>query len=155
VKRVRIVGIGSPFGEDRLGWEAIAALEAAGLADNGEVELQRLDRPGPALIASLTDAEHVVLIDALKTSETGAPVRRVEPRALAGCGCASWSGHGLGVAESLELASTLGLTPPKLDVLGIVVPGGDCHSHLPEETRAALVALVQRLTASQRVGAHA
>ncbi len=43
--RVRILGIGSPAGDDRAGWLVVDALRERGLAHAAGVELDKLDRP--------------------------------------------------------------------------------------------------------------
>jgi hydrogenase maturation protease len=154
VTRVRILGIGSPFGADRCGWEAIDALEASGLSAHARIELQRLDRPGPSLLAALSDVEQVVLIDALRSAQAGEPVRQIAPEELASTP-AAWSGHGLGVAESLELAHTLGQLPPRLDVLGIHVSDDAQADCLPEPTVGALLRAVHALLPPELVPAGA
>ena len=111
----RIIGVGSPFGADRLGWLAIDHLEKCLLPD---CELVRLDRPGPGLLEYFKGAEQVVLIDAvLSRAEAGEAVT-VSVDELADCGCLT-SSHGFGVAEAVVLAGQLGALPSRLHLIGI------------------------------------
>ena len=59
MRKVRIVGVGSPFGEDRVGWLAACYLE------------KQLERryPGAVLRCDLLDRPGSVLLDYLKPEE--------------------------------------------------------------------------------------
>lgn len=111
---VRILGIGSPFGADRLGWQAIDVLEE--VADWPlPVELMRLDRPGVNLLTALEGLAGAMLIDAL-AGEDGPP-RCLDPQNLAPAG--RLSSHAAGVADVLRLGQALERLPPRLAIVGI------------------------------------
>jgi hydrogenase maturation protease len=115
---IRIIGIGSPFGADQLGWLAIEHLQTCRLAD---CELIKLDRPGSGLLAYFQGAEQVVLIDALQSPGRAGEVVAVSVDELANC-VGLTSCHGFGVAEAISLAARLGNLPDRLDLLGIYTP---------------------------------
>lgn len=128
----RIIGIGSPFGADQLGWLAIDHLQQCQLAD---CELIKLDRPGSGLVNYLQGIDQVVLIDALKSPGRVGDVSVVSMDELEGCDSLT-SCHGFGVAEALALADQLGGLPARISLLGIHIQ--DNLSHLPELNTAAL-----------------
>ncbi len=69
----RILGIGSPLGDDRLGWLAVDSIRASAWYRSRARETlsaESFDRPGPALLAAMDGASHAVLIDAM---QSGAP----------------------------------------------------------------------------------
>jgi hydrogenase maturation protease len=114
---IRVVGIGSPFGDDQAGWRVIELLRDS-LAE--PVELIALDRPGAALVNWMQGTEHLIVIDAL--SPQGAPgrVRQIDPDAeLVSTGAPS--SHALQLADAIRLAGVLGFRPPQLDVYGIEI----------------------------------
>jgi hydrogenase maturation protease len=114
-----VLGIGSPFGADRLGWLAVDALASAGLETSWPgLRLLKLDRPGSRLLAALDGAEQALLIDALDGPGAPGSLRRINPADLAADG-AGLSGHRFGVAEALALARALGVLPPRLMLYGI------------------------------------
>jgi hydrogenase maturation protease len=117
----RVIGVGSPFGDDRAGWEVAAALEAA-LGSEGaplpRVDIRACDRPGAALVQWLAGVQHVVIVDAALSP--GSPVGSVrwlaegelEARRAA-------SSHGFGLAEAVALARALGDASSHVSVLAI------------------------------------
>ncbi|MES9852411.1 MAG: hydrogenase maturation protease [Candidatus Thiodiazotropha sp. L084R] len=111
----RIIGIGSPFGADQLGWLAIDHLQTCQLTG---CELIKLDRPGSGLLDYFRGVDHVVLIDALISSGSFGDVKLIEPDELEDCDGLT-SCHGFGVAEALGLADQLGLLPSKISLIGI------------------------------------
>lgn len=111
----RIIGIGSPFGADQLGWQAIDLLSDIAWVD---CELIKLDRPGSELIRYVEDIQDLVLIDAVQTGGAPGSSMRLEISDLSSVHCQT-SSHGFGVAESLQIAEQLGLLPDKLLLIGI------------------------------------
>ena len=120
---IRIIGIGSPFGDDQLGWEAVEAIRRSGLLDSmpeGMVSTHTCDRPGSGLLALMEDARHVILIDAMRssavpidgTSSGAAPgsIRRLEKGDIEDS-IGLLSSHGFGVASALALGEVLGVLP--------------------------------------------
>jgi hydrogenase maturation protease len=105
---VRVLGIGSPFGDDQAGWLAVRALEASGAAAGVPgVSLHVLDRPGAGLVERLLDAERVVIVDAARSGAAAGSVCRIEDEALLARE-APLSSHGLGVGAALALARAMG-----------------------------------------------
>jgi len=119
-KRLRIIGIGSPFTEDRLGLQAVERLqhESFFFSPSLELEFLMLDRPGSGLIGYLESAEAVILIDAMQSGQAAGTVQRLEPSELISRGGMA-STHQMGVAETLALADALGALPDPLRIYGI------------------------------------
>jgi hydrogenase maturation protease len=140
----RLLGIGSPFGADRLAWQAIDYLDGLGLSD---CELIKLDRPGSQLISHFQNAEQVVIIDAVRLSDHPGRVSAIDLKQLHQFECLT-SSHGFGVAEAVALASQLGEMPARLHVLGIHT--GEDVTQLPEIDLSMLTELVQRLLGINR-----
>ncbi|MBL3600116.1 MAG: hydrogenase maturation protease [gamma proteobacterium endosymbiont of Lamellibrachia anaximandri] len=136
---IRVIGIGSPFGADQLGWLAIEALQEVALPD---LELIRLDRPGSGLLRYFEDVERVLLIDAVATDSEPGEVKLLNPADLSQSSCLT-SSHGFGVAEALALAKTLETLPAELWVAGIAA--GSDRSSVPGLNRQQLLDLLARL----------
>lgn len=126
--RVAVLGVGSPFGADQLGWRAVDVLEHSLPVQLPGItfEWQRLDRPGPALLNAMDGADAVLVIDAVMGLPDGTPIRPLaldEP--LAGDGI---SAHGFGVADALRLGEVLGMPP-----VGLIGIRAESWPAVPEE----------------------
>lgn len=142
---VRILGIGSPSGDDQAGWLTVDALLAAGVQTKG-IDIQKLDRPGANLIPLLGDAAWVILIDAMQSHESVGHIRHF--------GAADWpayrhglSSHGLGVLDTLALARELGSLPARLDLYGIEIGAANPGEPAGNEVQAAAQQLARRIAA--------
>ncbi len=117
----RIVGVGSPHGNDRLGWEIALAL--ARLLAKLAPEIRCCDRPGMLLLEQLDGAELAFIIDAMAAGLRPGSIRCFTSaalfRATGGQTAPLLSSHGFGVAEALRLGRLLDLLPPRLYVLGV------------------------------------
>ncbi len=124
---VRIIGVGSPIGSDSVGWAAIDRLEQLNLQQQyprHHITLEKLDRPGPALLEHMRGADLVIIIDALVGAGPPGEVVSLCPDEIAQQEMVL-SGHGLGVAETIALGEALGDLPDRLLLLGIVVQQTD------------------------------
>jgi hydrogenase maturation protease len=146
MKRTAILGIGSPFGNDRAGWLVIDALQAS-LDARGQVPsgltLAALDRPGTALLEHLRGADRAVLIDAARGA--GAPGTVVQLDAAQLEANPTLSSHGFGVAEALALGAALKALPPELTVLAIVIDGSSRSVDVSDTVRSAATRLACEL----------
>ncbi len=146
MKRTAIVGVGSPFGDDRAGWLVIDALQARldqrGQAPAG-LTLVALDRPGAALLEHLRGADRAVLIDAARGTEAPGTVVRLGAAQLEAN--PTLSSHGFGVAEALALGSALQALPPELIVLAIATDGNSSSADVSDAVRGAANRLAREL----------
>lgn len=142
---IRVIGLGSPFGDDRAGWELTEALRGRVPA---AVDLVALDRPGAALVNWMQGVDWLVLVDAyLAPAELGR-FRHVDPGTLPSQG-AAWSSHGLDLPATLALAGQLDSLPARLDLYAIAIddPGAGERS---AAVSAAVRDLAERLAAKLR-----
>lgn len=115
---VAIIGVGSPFGADRLGWLAIDALEGGAPFPALQPDFIRCDRPGALLIKQLRQVDAAVIIDAMRAGLAPGTIRKLQAEQLAS-ESVLLSSHGYGVAHALALATALGELPNRLLILGI------------------------------------
>jgi hydrogenase maturation protease len=145
--RLRVIGIGSPNGDDAAGPAVAQRLAREGVPS--EVEVLARSRPGLDLVYDLCDVDGVVLVDALCGGEPGA-VRCVDPEELAAGGRAS---HAFGVADALALAAVLDARPANLRIVAISVAsraGADWGAPLSPAVRAAIAPACDRVRAELR-----
>src|SRR5262249_11343899 len=137
---VRLVGVGSPHGDDRLGWWFVDAMSRDPVPG---VEVRAIADP-IRLLDDLEEVETLVVVDACRSGRApGSIVRREWPTADMLQGDASWS-HGFGVARILPLAGALGRLPRS--VVLFAVEAGSCGTGedvTPEVARAVTDAMPQ------------
>lgn len=119
-EKLRIIGVGSPFGADAVGLHAIDWLqqEPRLTALPFQLEFVALDRPGSGLLAQFEGVGVVLVIDAMLSGQSAGTVQRLSTETLVSQGALP-SSHSLGVAETLALAEVLGALPRKLFLYGI------------------------------------
>ena len=142
MSRVRILGIGSPSGDDQAGWLTVDALSATSMKGDDGILIAKLDRPGANLIPLLETADHVILIDAMQGGGRVGEIQRFDQKDWAGYSH-GLSSHGLGVLAALTLARELGSLPARLDLYGI----GIGSARPGEEAGRDVQAAAQRLAA--------
>ena len=119
MNRVRILGIGSPSGDDQAGWLTVDALAACGVHAGHELVIEKLDRPGAGLVSRL-DADWVILVDAMQGGGPPGRIRCFEQDAWPDY-AHGLSSHGFGVLDALLLAQALASLPRRLQLYGIEI----------------------------------
>lgn len=114
---IRVIGIGSPFGDDQAGWLVIRRLQYE-LSET--VNLLTLDQPGATLINWLSGVDHLILVDALHCPQCTEPFREVGVDEV-DQGDRMLSSHGLNLSQTLQLAASLGYLPHQIEIYGVVV----------------------------------
>ena len=149
--KVLILGIGSPFGDDRVGWVAVEMLQrSATLAatGGGSVVFAVLDRPGTLLLAHWHDADCVIVVDAVRSGAPPGTRHRLEPGEWAAT--EPVSSHGFGLAAALELARALDDLPPHLVLHGIEIDPSNTGFSLSVPVLRALSDLVREIEREAR-----
>ncbi len=113
-----MIGIGSPYGDDQVGWHVISALETEPLPAG--VRLVRCDAPARQLLQFVQDTRQAILIDAVHSGAAPGTIHRWTGDTLAQAQSAL-SSHGLDVTSTLALGKTLGVLPPQLVLYGIEI----------------------------------
>jgi len=149
VTPVRIIGIGSPHGADRIGWLAIEALQQAPLHEQFPDGVISFDCCSvPTELHRLVDGCRLaVLVDAVLAGETGLvtlAVGDLEARRRLD------SVHGVGVGEMLELIQLLADPPPQVEVIGIRVSYDDTADAVDRKMRRLLPELRGRVLTAVR-----
>lgn len=127
---LRVIGIGSPFGDDRLGWQAIDLLKkCTRLRMYSDMQLQLLccDRPGLSLLEKMRDADTVFLIDAIYSDASPGTYYCLENEAIMGIKTLMHSTHAFGVTEAMKLGKSLNILPKKVVLYGLAV--GEILNH--------------------------
>ena len=116
----RVIGVGSPFGNDDVGWRVVEELRRRADFEPDRVGMLTGDRPGAGLISMMEGAEYVLLVDAVLTDAPEQSPCFLDGRDLP-ASFSFVSSHGFGVPEALMLADSLGRLPARVDVCGVPV----------------------------------
>jgi hydrogenase maturation protease len=142
--RVHVIGVGSPFGDDRLGW-LVAEMVQRKLAP-GTVDISTRDRPGTLLLNEWREDQRLVLVDAMQSGAQPGSLHRMAASEVGGETPGS-SSHGFGVAAALALARVLGRDLSRATVFGVEMSTDQVADVLSEPVRAALPVLVDQIAA--------
>ncbi|MGV6815900.1 MAG: hydrogenase maturation protease [Thiotrichales bacterium] len=124
-----IIGIGSPYGDDRLGWLTVDEIER----ESGQaLRCIKLDRPGPMLLRHFAGLDDVVLIDAIN-DDGNCPVKQLQIDELPLAEVRN-STHSFELSQTLALGQSLGLLPERLRLFGVPMSRLPASSQLEVET---------------------
>lgn len=141
---IRIIGIGSPFGDDGVGL-AIARVLAESPPPNCEV--MAADRPGTALLDLLEGVAAAILIDAVRSGAPPGTIHQFRFDEFDRCAAHFVSSHDLGVAAAVRLAQKLGRGPSAGRVIGIEIAAASTAQPcgLSPQTHEAVSRAVERV----------
>jgi hydrogenase maturation protease len=150
----QVAGVGSPHGDDRVGWAVIERLAARG----APAELTMLDQPLDLLdlMSLCTDCERLVVVDACATGAAPGTITRLvwpDRRILYQHKHLT---HSLALSDALQIADQLDRLPPLVVLYGVEI--ADCQREtglspavqraLPELERLLLVQVTSGSVAS-------
>src|SRR5512139_2721088 len=120
--QVAIIGVGSPFGDDQLGWQAVEWLMHSGLAQRYShmpLAFNQADRLGALLLELIRGVDAAIIIDAMRSGAVPSTLRAFTLEQLLAHPGSLVSSHAFGVSQTLALGAKLGELPKMLMVLGI------------------------------------
>ena len=146
---IRVVGVGSPHGDDALAWAVVRDLrEQQGLPP--EIEFYMVE--GGQRILDLLDGRGTLfLVDSVGASTTPGTIHRFDWPDQRIANLRPGSTHDLRPAEALRLAAALGIAPPRVLVFGIEIESLGPAPGLSPSVMAAVPELVRRLAVELEV----
>lgn len=138
-----VVGIGSPHGDDQVGWKVIQSLQ------------ERTPLPCPVELGTVTQPWNLldyfhsqplaVLVDACVTGGSPGTVTELETQDLTTDFCHRSSSHGATVVEAVGLAATLGTRPKEIKILAVEIAAWSPDSLLSVPVQQAIPQAVDRI----------
>ena len=139
-----VVGVGSPHGDDQIGWQvAQGVVQRLGLEEG---QLHLLSRPVSQLW-SLLHVPRLLIIDACQAGLPAASLRRVTIEQLESQTTGLLSSHGLGVAELLRLANHMAMEVEQIHLYGVQLQQTSPLAELSQSLKDALPHLVDQVVA--------
>jgi hydrogenase maturation protease len=126
-----IVGLGSPHGDDQLGWIAVDRLRMRLPARVCAVKAAS----GVELLEFLVGQQSVLIVDAAAPDRSPGTIRSFGWPCTELAPHLAWSTHGLGVVEALQLAQALGRIPSQ-----VVIATVEAQSTAPGSALSCAVA---------------
>jgi hydrogenase maturation protease len=142
---VRVVGVGSPVGDDALAWEAVRQLQR--IREWASVIEFHAVAGGQGLLDLLDACGTLLLIDALASDVTPGTIWRVEWPDPCIEFLRPGTTHHLRTAEALQLAATLDLLPPRVVIWAVAGKSFGSQAGLSPAVAAAIPELVERIIA--------
>ncbi|HYE35537.1 hydrogenase maturation protease [Methylocaldum sp.] len=121
---VRVLGLGSPFGDDRAGWIAVESLlqsDGFRALPDGLASAEICDPIGSNLLDAMRGADLAILIDAAQSGAAPGTVRRLDAQQIED-GSEPYSSHGFGLSATLDLGRALNDLPRDVIVFLIEIP---------------------------------
>ena len=128
--KIKVIGVGSPYGADSIAWQVIDNLKQNHALQNlyaDELTFINCDRPGAALLDYLQGEDYVIVVDALAGGLPGSyrdfdkqQILRLlsSPEAQPGRAISS---HYFGVTDAFRLAKQLNVLPKTLRLIAIEI----------------------------------
>lgn len=142
-----IIGIGSPFGEDNIGWEVVRKLP-----EREGVTLLLEDRPGVTLLEKMAGFQQVILVDAVvveNSSPSAGKIHTFNKQELVLLAGNTLSSHSIGVAETIALGAALGIVPEQLLLIGVEISMSDELGKLDQALVTMATEVVERAIDAQ------
>jgi hydrogenase maturation protease len=142
--RLRIWGLGSPHGDDRVGWEVVRRLGA----DPRLRDVARAAASPWDLLDTLESGCRVIVVDASQSGRSPGSFARLGKDEAARCTSPVRSGHAGSLAEVMRLAEVLGYSIDEWVVLAVEIESCEPGTDLGNRVRQAVepvVGEIQRL----------
>ncbi|RUR17862.1 hydrogenase maturation protease [Legionella sp. km535] len=136
---IKVLGIGSPFGDDRAGCIVAERLKQRGLIHrkSSMILIEAHDRPGVRLLELMRQANRVYLIDAIQSGNPPGTIHRFHNEEIFELN-AMLSTHDMGVAQTLALGRSLGELPEHIILYGIEIGDIEYHTGFSEPVERAI-----------------
>ncbi|NOZ55111.1 MAG: hydrogenase maturation protease [Gammaproteobacteria bacterium] len=140
-----IVGLGSPYGDDQVGWMACERLKME-IGHLPAMKFVICDRSGIEWMTKLSSAGQVIFIDAMRSGKKPGTVRKID------LSTAEWSeyparlsSHGINIKDAIDVAQSLGELPEIISAWGIELEQCNYESGLSESVKTALPTLLANI----------
>ena len=122
-KPIHVVGMGSPHGDDQVGWQAIAYLQQSSTFQQtcgNRVALYTCETPLDGFLERAKESQTLIVIDAVVAGSVPGTIMRLTEDNLPKT-CFPSSSHGYGVAQMITLGRAMNMLPSHLVVIGVEI----------------------------------
>lgn len=149
-----VIGVGSPLGADRFGWQVVHHLQRQlDLGDENGIDLLTEDRPGVMLLERMRGYREVILVDGLLSQEGAVgSICHLGREQLIALSQDTLSTHAAGVAEAVALGDALNELPEQITL--VAAEFSECGDELPPTDLVERTALEIQNLLSGRLELH-
>lgn len=140
--RTLVFCLGSPQGDDQLGWLVAERLTSIGLQT--DVSIRRAISP-TAMLDALDEIDQLIVCDACKSLGSPGTVHRWRWPQVRLAGLRGVGSHDLGLGEVLQLAEQLGLLPIEVIIYAVEIGPSAPTSPLSDRIEAAVTLLEEEI----------
>ena len=150
IVRRTVIGVGNVYRSD----DGVGIVVARRIREkNGHLHVVEASGEGASLMAMWTLFDHVVLIDAVRSSSSPGRIHRLDAHeARIPSEFFNYSTHAFSVAEAVEMSRALGTLPASLVIYGIEGRSFAAGSELSPVVARALDEVVDRVTVDLSAG---
>ncbi|KTC74850.1 hydrogenase expression/formation protein [Legionella birminghamensis] len=144
---IKVLGIGSPFGDDQVGWRVAESLKnqiALQVNISQYVFIETHDRPGIRLIELMKEASTIFIIDAVNSNSEIGTIHRFNNDDIFESEN-KFSTHDIGISQALQLGCALNLLPENIIFYGIEINTIEFGTNLSKPVEAAIEQVVAQL----------
>jgi hydrogenase maturation protease len=144
--RLTVIGIGSPFADDRAGWNVVETLiTSRQIAAYGERVAATVCRsPATELLGLLANTDIAIVVDAMRFCGAPGTVYRLEGMHIPLLTTKALSSHGMDLRSILALADTLAYSPRSTIIYGIETgPNIEAASRMCQSVRRSVAHVVE------------
>lgn len=139
---IKVLGIGSPFGDDQVGWSVAEALKQQ--ISSPFVSIESHDRPGVRLLELMSGAHTVFIIDAVTSGSEAGTIHRFKNKDIFAAEN-RFSTHEMGVSHALQLGKALNALPDSIVLYGIEIDRTESLSTLSYGVERAVEKVAMQL----------
>lgn len=136
--RIVVVGVGSPFGDDKVGWEVVKLLRQSSKVKSllsATIKIEVVDRPGPHLLNIIDQYDTAIIIDAAQSDYPAGTILRFDKQDIQHTHTYT-SSHDFGVLETIALGKAIDQLPEQVVVYGLAIVGGSVDKNELGQTMA-------------------
>lgn len=147
---IKVLGIGSPFGDDQVGWHVAQGLMPH-FSQQAAICIEIHDRPGMRLLELIRGFDTIFIIDAIQSGQPIGTLHQFQKESLFESET-RFSTHAPSILQALQVASALDELPKAMiQFYGIEIGRVGLESTLSQPVERAVRALVLRLLRAIRL----
>lgn len=143
-----IVGIGSPFGDDQVGWLVIDKLEKE-FSGSDSISLFKSKGNGTDWFSEINDHQLLIFIDAVMSGKEIGEISEIDINDSTSIPAIPQNTtHSISLADSILMAKNIGMLDIPVRVFGVEAKSGNSLVNISSNVKQSIPELVEKIKAS-------